>query len=146
MTTSKRESVRKAVRIPISGGKGPLKVDFSESFGKQYRLYWAEEEDLEDFLAAGYEFVEKTEIDGFSDTYIGSNEGVDSRVTRRNNPKTKPESMGYLMKQKKEWYEEDKKLKNEIPDKREEAMKKQANAPGKYGKVDIYRGKFDQTR
>lgn len=142
MTDSKRTSIRKGKRIPVSGGKGPLKVEFDEEFENQYRTYWAEEEDLEDLIAAGYEFVEKKEINGFSDNYIGSNEGVDSRVTRRNNPKTKPEAMGYLMKQKREWFEEDKKLKQEIPNKREEAMIKQADSPGKYGKIEISRGKF----
>jgi len=74
-------------------------------------------------LKAGYEFVKDDRHLGDEDVSNEMGASIDSRVTAIVGTGEKGEAMtGYLMRIKREWYEEDQAKKQEIVNKREEAI------------------------
>lgn len=90
-------------------------------------------------LAAGYEFVEDNRHMGDTDVSNEMGGSTDSKVTHivgdddRGNPMT-----GYLMRIRKEFYEEDQKKKMEIVDERERQMIRGVDTQGQPGRDGRY--------
>jgi hypothetical protein len=98
--------------------------------GYVYRIindkYRNAETRLADAQNGGWEFVEGD--DAIGETRVGDSSKLDSRVARNvGNGVT-----GYLMRIKKEWYDEDQKVKQDRIDETEKAMKPD-RSKGQYG-------------
>jgi len=86
---------------------------------------------IANFQAAGYEFVEdKDMVVGDSRVFDPSDIGSGKRVTSNDG------TVSYLMRQKKEYYEEDQAAKAASINEQEAAMKQEATK-GTYGKLSI---------
>lgn len=124
--------IKRVRRSPINGLKNKLKVQGQEP-GYEYRIVNDLDGRVEDLTERGYEFVE--------------NKGVtvgDKRVATPSPTGSKVEvSMGggvrgYLMRIKKEFFEEDQATKAKVVDDTE-ALLKAPNIDGKYGKIELKR-------
>lgn len=86
---------------------------------------------ISNFQAAGYEFVEDADLRvGDSRVFDPSDSGSAKIVTSNDG------SRAYLMRIKKEWYDEDQAKKAERLDEQEEAMKQKATQ-GMYGSIKV---------
>lgn len=114
MTTAARKQ-RRPNRTPLSQRNRISFGNLDKNF--VYRVVNDKDERLKQALEGGYEFVESDEKLG--DERAAEGTAIDSRVAKPvGNGVT-----GYLMRIKKEWYEEDQAAKAAEVDKSEEAMK-----------------------
>ena len=129
---NKSESTARSKRVPVSGNKNVMTVEGKDD-GYVYR--WVNDIDnrVQRFKAAGYENVDHEVEVGDESANRGSVVG-----------KTVSKNVGhgttsYLMRVKKEFYEEDMKEVQSTVDETEAAMKRSLNdgADGRYGKVNI---------
>lgn len=119
-------------RTPVSG-RNVLTVDGKED-GYIYRVVNAEGDRIEMFKDAGWELVPS------ADVRVGDRR-VD-RVTAEGSFAQVSVGQGmkaFVMRIKKEWYDEDQQVKAKRVDALEESMKKQALSEGNYGKIEISR-------
>ena len=102
--------------------QGPQAVSGQLDENFQYRFVNDVGSRISNFKAAGYEFVEDPEIDvGDSRVFDPSSEGSAKVVTSNDGTKA------YLMRIKKEWYNEDQAAKAERINEQEAAMKNAAS-------------------
>lgn len=132
--TSREDSVR-TTRIPVADSRAPLVVKGLDQ--KNFKARWVLDVDerIATFQQAGYEFVNKNEIQSAgSKTVEASAEGQDTRVS-------KPAGRGlrlYLMKQPMKFWLEDRKAKDRTIDLTEEAIKPSKDKDGaNFGKVKL---------
>lgn len=101
-------------RTPLSGIRRKLSYDNQD---KDYVYRWVNDNDrrLQNAQEGGYEFVEKADRDDHAgaDDVANENAGVGSAISKIVN---RDGTKAYLMRIKKEWYEEDQREKQKIPD------------------------------
>lgn len=101
-------------RTPLSGIRRKLSYDNQD---KDYVYRWVNDNDrrLQNAQEGGYEFVEKADRDDHAgdDDVTNENAGVGSAISKIVN---RDGTKAYLMRIKKEWYEEDQREKQKIPD------------------------------
>ena len=121
------------VRAPISGKRDILTVRGKDDTNFVYRWVKQDIDRVADLQDRGYEFVKNSEIGSVGSRSIDSGTNVDSNVTKRDG------SGGelVLMKQVRDWYEEDQKAKQREVDRTEHAIKNKGKEEGFYG------GKFE---
>ena len=128
-------------RVPV-GHRDALKVGANPELENNHSLRWVNDLDnrLHEFLDAGYEFVQKDEISSTGSRTVDNTEAqVDSRVSKvvsYDKLNNRPVS-AYLMKIKKEWYEQDQNEKADRIQARKERMVGKQDEPGHYGKINI---------
>lgn len=135
MSRIKRDETVRPTRTSVSSSRAPLVVKGFDH--KNYKGRWVADIDtrLQDFLDAGYVFVEKKEIKSYGERTVETSSGLDSRVT-------KPGGRGitlYLMKQPMAYAIEDQKAKDREVDRTEEGIRKTAKDSADYGKVTLKR-------
>ena len=98
-----------------------------------YRFVNDEDDRVQDFIGAGYEIVKNADVKiGDNRVETSKGEGSDAMISVGGGTKA------YLMRIKKEWYEEDQEAKLEEAKKREQAIK-QPNIEGAYGSIKLER-------
>lgn len=120
-------------RVPVSGQRDILTVKHEKDPNFVERIVNDKPGRIDKFLAAGYEIVTTpTEI---GDPRVGTPtpEGSPVKISVGRG------QQAYLMRQPKEFYEEDQKAKESEIKAREESMK-DAKSDGRYGKVEIFKG------
>lgn len=111
--------------------RGPQSVTGDKDPNFVYRFVNDTGSRVSNFQAAGYEFVEdKDLIVGDSRVFDPSDIGSGKRVTSNDG------TVSYLMRIKKEYYEEDQAAKAAMVDETEAAMKRDASQ-GMYGKLTV---------
>lgn len=136
MTTNRRATrdTKVKVRIPVSDNRDILTVKGKDD-GYVYRWVVDIDNRIQRFQDGGYDFVDRDSIGLI---------GVPSVNQAQNDGKTVMKQTGggntsYLMKIKREWYEEDQLNKTRKINESESAMKRKLNSgeDGQYGKVEI---------
>lgn len=125
-------TVERQRRVPMGGFRRKLSIapDLKEQ-GFQYRWVNDVPGRLDDFKNAGYEFVTKEKVPVVGEDGVVIREGVDSRmsqmvgVNRDNSP-----MYAYLMRQRKEYYDEDQKAKEADIKAKESSILQGADAHG----------------
>jgi len=129
---AKNRPNRTSKRVPLSEQRGILTVRDKD---ENYEYRWVNDKDsrIETLQQRGYEFVDDDVEVGDKD--VDSSKGVSSVVSKAVGGGVD----GYLMRIKKEYFEEDKAFKAEQIDKREADMKRTLNdgKDGTYGAVEI---------
>lgn len=125
-------------RTPVSGKRDILTA---RNVPEGYVARWVNDSGnrIQEFLDAGYEFLDKASNTVVGDETVDSSVGVDSRISKKvdyDHVNNRPIE-GYLMIQRKEWYDEDQAEKQRQIDEVERSMRKQGKAEGRYGDVDI---------
>lgn len=122
----KRQPVGMRNRLSVAGKDPNYEYRFVNDVGDR----------VNQFMEAGYEFVEKsTHRVGDSRVDIASPEGTQAMVSVGVTPKGDSQK-AYLMRIKKDWYKEDQKAKMEKVMELENQIKK-PKIDGSYGKVEI---------
>lgn len=126
------KSPQTRVRRTALEGRNKLRVKGKDP-NYEYRIVNDIDDRIQDFLDKGYEFETSEEVRvGDSRVEQDSKMGTIRRASVGGGVKA------ILMKIKKEWYDEDQKIKQEYIDKTEQAMRPNPNE-GTYGKIDITR-------
>lgn len=135
MSRVTRDDSVRTHRVPVADSRAPLVVKGLDQ--KNFFARWVLDVDerIATFQAAGYEFVNKNEIQSAgSKTVEASAEGQDTRVS-------KPAGRGlrlYLMKQPRKFWLEDRKAKDRVIDSTEEAIKPSKEKDGaNFGKIKL---------
>ena|SRR6185369_7166111 len=111
--------------------RGPQSVAGDKDPNFVYRFVNDTGSRISNFQAAGYEFVEDSSlVVGDSRVFDPSDIGSSKRVTSNDG------TVSYLMRIKKEYYEEDQAAKAALVDETEQAMKRDASQ-GMYGKITV---------
>lgn len=111
--------------------RGPQSVAGVKDPNFEYRFVNDTGSRISNFQAAGYEFVEDSElIVGDSRVSDPNDVGTSKRVTSNDG------TVSYLMRIKKEWYEEDQKAKADRIAETEKAMRQEASQ-GMYGSIKV---------
>lgn len=128
MANVKQERVR---RTPINGTRSRLSVRGKEP-GYVYRVVNDIDDRIQSLQEIGYEIVtDKNVTVGDKRIANPTQEGSPVQVSVGQGTKA------YLMRQKQEWYDEDKTAKAGKVDELEEQMKREAKDAGFYGKLKI---------
>lgn len=141
--TRAKSGSRPRERTPVAGFRNLLGV-----YGKDpeyvYRFVLDVDENgerIQRHQAAGYEFVQRTEIDGVGQARVGSDSGSGSlvRVPSGGYTTTGDPSYLYLMRIHRDWYEEDQRDKVRRTEEAERAMVQQSmdENEGRYGDIRI---------
>lgn len=113
--------------------RGPQSIAGDKDPNYQYRFVNDTGSRIANFQAAGYEFVQDTELTvGDSRVFDPSDIGSGKRVTSNDG------TVSYLMRIKKEWYDEDQAAKAAQINETEAAMKQEASQ-GMYGSLKVSR-------
>lgn len=124
--TPEKRTARKALHQ-----RGPQAISGEKDPNFVYRFVNDTGSRIANFKSAGYEFVEDSElIVGDSRVFDPSDIGTAKSVTSNDGTKS------YLMRIKKEWYDEDQAAKAAQVDDTETAMKQEA-AQGMYGSIKV---------
>lgn len=133
---SQKESIAKApvarVRRTPVGRRNVLTVSGKEP-GYVYRIVNDKGDRIDQFLAAGYEFVEQKDVK-IGDTRIGNPSATGSKAEAQ----VGQGQRAFVMRIKQEWYDEDQAAKAAHVDATEAATKEKA-LDGTYGKLEITR-------
>lgn len=130
---SRDESVRPQ-RIPVASSRAPLVVKGLDQ--KNFFARWVADIDerIQNFLNAGYEFVNRDQIQSAGVKTVETTNSTDTRVS-------KPGGRGvtlYLMRQPMKFYKEDRKAKDREIDLTEESIKPSKEKDGaNFGKVKL---------
>lgn len=116
-------------RIPVSGQRDRLTVK-SKDPAFSYRIVKDKPGRIDTFLEAGYEVVSHETQVGDKRVATPSQEGSPVKVHLGGG------EQGYLMRQRKEWYEEDQKRKQDAIDDTESAMKRRSIMEG-HGSIEV---------
>jgi hypothetical protein len=129
----KKKYERPRKRIPI-GQRNVLTVD-SKDKDPDYEYRWVNDKDgrINMFRDAGWDIVEKRDGLQVGDPRVGSSENVGTLVTKS----VGGNIMGYLMRIKKEFYEEDQEAKAKKTREGEAGLRLEEKKTGRYGGVDI---------
>jgi len=119
-------------RTPISGKRNILTVRGKEP-GFEYRIAKDSPGRIDELMEAGYEIVTHSAEVGDKRVGTPTSEGSPVKVSLGRG------ETGYLMRQKKEWYDEDQAAKEAEIKAREESMIDQATREN-YGKFEIHKG------
>lgn len=126
-----RQPTEKRVTRKSLFQRGPQSIAGEKDPNFEYRFVNDTGSRIANFKAAGYEFVEDQDlIVGDSRVFDPSDIGSSKKVVSNDG------TVSYLMRIKKEWYEEDKAAKAEQINETERAMKQEASQ-GMYGKLKI---------
>lgn len=127
-TTDKR-----VTRKPLHQ-RGPLTISGDKDPNFQYRFVNDVGSRIHQMKEAGYELVTDDEmVVGESRVSDPTAQGSAKRVINKDG------TVSFLMKQKKDWYEEDQKAKQAQVDELENSMKNEANQQGMYGSIKTSR-------
>ena len=131
-TTSKTVEKRDAMRVPVGGRRDITAVHGQDTDG--YKLRWVNDTDnrLQTFKTAGYEYVESAKV---GDSHVDGTHNENGVVSKEMGKGT----TAYLMKQRLDYFEEDKAAKQKIVDETEESMRRKPddNRDGQYGEIKI---------
>lgn len=132
-TAKDRTPDRPDGRIPVSGKRDILTV---QRKNPAYKYRWVSDIPgrIERFKLGGWE-LETGDVGAVGQRKADSSTGTSSVIANRGGSTTQ-----YLMRIKREWYEEDRKARDVEVDKSEEALKrnmKQTASDGGYGKVSL---------
>lgn len=128
--TSETRATNRPERIPVSGNRDILTVR-NQDPAYVYRWVNDTEDRIERFKLGGWEHVEDANVGQRTADRADAIKGTVSKYVGANRT-------AYLMRIKREWYEEDQASKEKILKEREEAMLlNEKNAEGRYGKVSI---------
>jgi hypothetical protein len=126
------KNVKRVVRKPLFQ-RGPQSISGDKDPNFVYRFVNDTGSRIEQMKQAGYEIVEDDSlIVGDARVSDPSQQGSGKRVI------SKDGTVSYLMRQKKEWYDEDQQAKQKHNDEIEAAMKQQASE-GMYGSIKTSR-------
>ena len=131
-------AIKKRTRRKLMTRAGPLTVR-EELKDKNFVYRWVNDKDwnLQDKIDRGYEFVEDVDDKMQIKDIIIEDSKLGAKVTKPVGGGTR----GYLMRQRKEWYEEDQADKAKM---NEEIMRAEPDSPNIYNKqFDIDRPKLD---
>ena len=125
-------------RTPVSGKRDILTA---RNVPEGYVARWVNDTGnrIQEFLDAGYEFLDKSSNITVGDETVDSSNGVDSRISKKvdydmiNNRPIE----GYLMIQRQDWYDEDQEAKQREIDEIDQSMRKEVNKEGRYGEIKI---------
>ena len=121
---------KRTARKPLHQ-RGPQTINGDKDPNYVYRFVNDTGSRIANFQAAGYEFVQDTDlVVGDSRVFDPSDIGSGKRVTSNDG------TVSYLMRTKKEYYEEDQAAKAAQINETEQAMKQEASQ-GMYGKLNI---------
>lgn len=121
---------KRTARKPLHQ-RGPQTINGDKDPNYVYRFVNDTGSRIANFQSAGYEFVEdKDLVVGDSRVFDPSDIGSGKRVTSNDG------TVSYLMRTKKEYYDEDQAAKAALIDETEQAMKQEASK-GMYGKLNI---------
>ena len=121
---------KRTARKPLHQ-RGPQTINGDKDPNYVYRFVNDTGSRIANFQSAGYEFVEDKElVVGDSRVFDPSDIGSGKRVTSNDG------TVSYLMRTKKEYYNEDQAAKAALIDETEQAMKQEATK-GMYGKLNI---------
>lgn len=121
---------QRAVRKPLHQ-RGPLSITGQKDPNFEYRFVNDVGSRISNYQEAGWELVvDNNLVVGDSRTKDASDLGSSKRVTSDNG------TVSFLMKIKKEYYEEDRAAKLAMAEQQEQAIKTEASK-GMYGKLDI---------
>jgi len=121
---------KRTARKPLHQ-RGPQTINGDKDPNYVYRFVNDTGSRIANFQSAGYEFVEdKDLVVGDSRVFDPSDIGSGKRVTSNDG------TVSYLMRTKKEYYDEDQAAKAALIDETEQAMKQEATK-GMYGKLNI---------
>jgi hypothetical protein len=121
---------KRTARKPLHQ-RGPQTINGDKDPNYVYRFVNDTGSRIANFQSAGYEFVEdKDLVVGDSRVFDPSDIGSGKRVTSNDG------TISYLMRTKKEYYDEDQASKAALIDETEQAMKQEATK-GMYGKLSI---------
>jgi hypothetical protein len=134
--TNLKEAISKApvsrvTRVPVSQ-RNILTVKGKDP-AYEYRVVNDTEDRIAQFIDGGYELVDDNSTD-VGDKRVSQGTAVSSKKIFSVGQGTK----GYLMRIKKEWYQEDQEKKQEFVNMQEASIKEKA-LDGNYGKLDITR-------
>mgnify|MGYP001184549631 FL=1 len=125
-----RVTEKRTARKPLHQ-RGPQTINGDKDPNYVYRFVNDTGSRIANFQSAGYEFVEdKDLVVGDSRVFDPSDIGSGKRVTSNDG------TVSYLMRTKKEYYDEDQASKAALIDETEQAMKQEATK-GMYGKLNI---------
>lgn len=130
---SREESVRPQ-RIPVADSRAPLVVKGLDQ--KNFYARWVLDVDdrIQNFLNAGYEFVNQNQIQSAGSKTVETSASTDTRVS-------KPAGRGlklYLMRQPRKFYDEDRRAKDKEIDLTEESIRPSREKEGaNFGKVKL---------
>jgi hypothetical protein len=123
---------RRPKRVPL-GTRNVLTLgDHVKDPNYHYRFFNDQDNRIEDAKKAGYELVCTKKKVRVGDPGVGRETPVGTPIT-----KTKGGVTQYLMRIKREWYEEDQRAKQKSITANERAMRQQPNKEGRYGEVKI---------
>lgn len=133
----RKPETRRKKRVPI-GQRQRIYIDPKlKKPGYKHRVVNDAEGRLDMFEEAGYEFVRDPKIQ-IGDDRIENPSQMGSAVKTLVGKKPNGEPMfGYLMRIKKEWYDEDQQVKHEKIEDSMEAIKNQPKKEGQYGSIKI---------
>ena len=124
------ESKRKTVRAGVNGRRNKLTIVGKEP-DFEYRIVNDDDGRIMDLQERGYEIVTHTATVGDKRVGVPKKEGSPIEISVGGGKKA------YLMRQKKEWYDEDQAAKQELVDDLEASLKGDSNSD--YGKLEINR-------
>lgn len=123
-------------RTPITGFRNKLTVQGQEP-GYQYRIVNDDGDRIRMMEEVGYELVTDKSIKvGDKRVAVPAAEGSPVKVAVGKGENGSPQ-YAYVMRIKKEWFEEDQKAKQASIDEAEKQMKRNARANADYGKIEI---------
>jgi hypothetical protein len=133
MTNEKTVRSTRVTRKPLAQ-MGPQAITGEKDPNFVYRFVNDTGSRIENFKRAGYELVTTDELTvGDARVYDSTDLGSSKRVVSNDG------TTSYLMRIKKEWYDEDQKAKADLLDEQEKAMTKEASS-GMYGSLKINQG------
>lgn len=124
-----REDQRNRTRIPFSATNQKLQVEYSDpEFHQKYVARWFNDQRgrVKRAEHAGYEFVEESEVIGLGgqDTQLNTDQGTKVSMVVTGPVDGNPEVRAYLMKIRKDWYDEDQNTKSQRRRHDEDEIKK----------------------
>lgn len=129
--TAKETVVKRVQRKPLHQ-QGPLSISGDKDPNFHYRVVNDTGSRIHAFQQAGYELVtDDNLVIGDSRVSDAADLGSTKRIL------SKDGTISYLMRIKKEWYDEDQKAKNARLDELDTAMKQDVSKSADYGKVSI---------
>lgn len=129
--TAKETVVKRVQRKPLHQ-QGPLSISGEKDPNFHYRIVNDIGSRIHAFQQAGYELVtDDNLVIGDSRVSDAADLGSTKRIL------SKDGTISYLMRIKKEWYDEDQKAKNARLDELDTAMKQDVSKSADYGKVSI---------
>ncbi len=130
---SAAERAQRPTRTPISGRRDILSVKGKDP-AFEYRIVKDKVGRVDEFLEAGYEIVTHSVQIGDKRAGVPAAEGSPQKVSLGGG------DIGYLMRQRKEWYDEDQKRKQDAITEAEAAMTRRDVKENGYGNIEINRG------